>query len=391
MPTRPRIVVLVSKDFGELTNALTFARSPGLDVTLLLPPNLHQACPPHWPINALCYTGLDEVAAVVQQIRPDALLLFSGYLFVANRLFEFDAFAAWLRQLQDEGLPVLTSDAFLGVLRGDLSMVFSTDHPARYWVAQHFARAREFLQHLPHVYTLPCAGIEGSDRTSYRLPAVVDRVASREARRQRLARAARPLEEDRFWMFVLASEDWKLQCELVGEMSMAQAICARMQDALRHERVPVLIAPQACARAVERLLPPGTQAWCLPFCDYEMFEDLLLGAEHAFYWNQCSNSNLLRLYNALPTWFFDRGHMLRWAPGLTRQVHQIMYTGMDMSTLELFQAIDLRQLEKRAAELAAARHMLAFRYGVLPSAEELVQRSLARARLHDAVPAEPAA
>ncbi len=378
MATASKVLIIVSRDFGELTNALNFARSPGLQVLLLLPENLYQNSQALPGVARKLYRNLDEVESTVTAEQPDVVMLFSGYLFVVSRLFEFAAFERWLDSMQRQGVLLMTSDPFLGMLHSDVNATFKAGHPARDWLAQHFTRVANRLRNVIHVYTAPCGEIGSSSKTSYGQPGSLLREASKLSRKYRLGHANFPLAEDNFWLFVLSTEDFEVQTRQLGTPHFIELLTGRMSEADKAGRVPVLIAPAACVEAVQTAPAPGKPPLAIPFCDHQRFEDLMLGAEYVFYWNCASNSILLRLVNALPVWFFDQGHLLRMLPDLQAIALETFFGGYGVQGLDLNLPLDVRSLRHCAASTHPARVALATRYLTLNTPAELIRRALTR-------------
>ena len=381
MLSEPKVLILVSRDFGELTNALTFARSPGLRVTLLVPENLYETLSDEQVIVRRLYRNTGEVRSAVRTERPDVLMLFSGYLLVLNRLFDFPAFESFLQELRSNQTLVLTSDPFLGLLRAQGPEDLGTTHPAAKWLLQHLRRAAVSLSDIPHVYAVPCAEFHGAGKIAYRLPLEAEREHSASGRALRLRESQCPLEEDQFWLFVLSGEDHRIQIDRWGADAFVGLLAARMSDAHEAGRLPVLIAPTACVEALLAVLQPSVRHWALPFCGYRLFEDLVLGAEHVFYWNQASNSILLRLANGLPFWSFDQGHLLRMLPALRAIALKCLHDDSRMHELDLAALMTIGDLTRRCDATQRARSAQAFRCQALNHPADVIRRCLAQRML----------
>jgi hypothetical protein len=290
---KPRLLVLVSRDHGELTNALSFAGAGGCDALLMLPPALYAQNAAELGTLVRGYDGLADILDAIEERRPDLVVLFSGYLLAINQLLPLPALAQLLQTLERRGIPVATSDPFMGLLTPGQPSPFAASHPLKDWLDGHFARVGRLLGALPHLYSGPPQRFPGTRKLAFFHPQVP---------------GAGPV-----WLFVLAGEDYAIQAGRLGADGFHRLVGERIRDAARCGARAVLIAPQAC---VDGVRSTGAPAIGLACCGRALFSDLIVGAEQAFYWNMVSNSLLLRLAHALPIVFFDYGHLIGAAPPL---------------------------------------------------------------------------
>jgi len=326
----PRLLFVLSSDYGELANALYFVRDQPFHSTFLLPDRLFAANAGRLPVSARAYYAAADVLAAVDAESPDLVLLFSGYLFPVNQILEVDAVAGLVTELNRRGCPVATSDPFLGLLgRPGISPV-SDAHPRKAAITTLFVRLRSIFAAVPHLDLVAVDDTDGPPRRSFFNRAILappppstelaDRVASIGVR----LNSSRPR-----WLFVLSSEDYTGQAQLHGESRFHSLVRDRLQDATRAGIEPVLVAPDACrsAAAVEGAVH-------LPFCGHDVFAALAVEAQYAFYWNVLSNSVAGRLVNHRPVFFFDRGHMVRSVPALFDLAVRAYYHGAKLPLLD---------------------------------------------------------
>lgn len=303
-----RLLFLLSNDFGELSNALYFIKDCSFQTTMLLPERLFRINGNSLPVSNRCYNSADDVIDVLDQQRPDIVFLFSGYLYVANQLFQFDDFEELIRRLLACGSRPVTSDPFLGIMSNVDASTFSAQHPAKAWLTQHFVKMSAVLREVTHLYLIPTETVSRSNSISFYNPTIVEPPVLP----QRLAMLREELAIDpqtKRWLFVLASEDYVYQVSRHGKYSFDSLLLRRLQDTVREGRQPVLLAPQPCITSMRNNGEASSGAVLLPFCGCEMFRLLLLDAEYVFYWNVFSNSIIGRVLNRLPLFFFDYGHM----------------------------------------------------------------------------------
>ena len=370
------MLMVVSRDFGELSFALTFARCPALRATLLLPDNLYQPGDALDGVPAILYRGIDDVRSAVQSLQPDVVMLCSGYLFAIGGLFDRKAVSALIDELNQRGIPVLTSDPFLGLPFAAPSRPFGIALPGGAAMASHIIDLAAVLKDCTHVYMAPCADLQSPRRLSCGWPPALLRGHSATGRATRLQALSVPLRDDGFWLFVLSGEDFQLQIRQRGEREFFELLGARMADAHRAGRTPVLVAPAACIRGLTAACPATRKALLLPFCVHQQFEALLLGAEHAFYWNHLSHSLLARFINVLPTWFFAEGHLLRAIPDMRNVFQETFYPGFAVVDLDMRTALLPDVLPRLAAATRTARNALACRYEAMLQPDALIQQVL---------------
>lgn len=304
----PRVLFVLSQDYGELFNAMYFAAGGAFETVLLMPPRMHQANKGTLPYRSYAYRNAQEIAALVELASPDVIALFSGYLFTVNKLLAEDDLARLLTSWRQRKRILITSDPSLGLIpRGNVQ--FREHFAGAAMLGAHFERlAREFAD-LYHVYLAP-RGVDAPGRQgSYYNPRGVLDESERARRAATLASWSEIDSARSRWLFILSPEDEALQTAAVGRSRFAESLAARLRDAAQAGRQPVLIAPATCLKAVKARLGELPHFIALSACGYLRFMLLLLDAEYAFYWNQFSASMLARVLNRQPIFTFAAGHL----------------------------------------------------------------------------------
>jgi hypothetical protein len=346
----PKLLFVLSNDYGELSNALYVLRGAGLDALLLLPERLFDANRDTLRVPARRYTSPADVVAAVDREQADVVFLFSAYLYAINGIFDLGAVEALLGELRRRRLCLVTSDPFLGLLLEHRGVLFNDRHPQQQALAAHFARVAAQLTDVTHLYLTPADDLAGARKVALFNPQIISDAASTQRRGPRLAaRVGIDLRRPR-WLFVLGSEDYGAQIARLGRESFDAVLLSRLEDAAQAGRQPALIAPQPCidalassGRTVGGLIP-------LSFCGYDLFVDLLLEAEYVFYWNVLSNSLLARLANRLPALFFDRGHLAHVMPALLDRGIETYFAGAELTLLDQRHRLTVDALAALAAE-----------------------------------------
>ena len=348
--TEPKLLFVLSNDYGELSNALYVLRGTGLHAVLLLPERLFDTNRDALQVAAQRYTSPADVLAAVDREQPDVVFLFSAYLYAINGIFDLGAVEALLGELRRRPLRVVTSDPFLGLLLEQRGALFSDRHPQRRALEDHFARLAAHLASVTHLYLAPADGLAGTHKVALFNPQIISDAPSTQQRGPRLAaRLGIDLRRPR-WLFLLGSEDYGAQVTRLGRESFEAMLLSRLEDAAQAGRQPVLIAPQPCIDALARAGRAVDGLISLSFCGYDLFVDLLLEAEYVFYWNVLSNSLLARLANRLPAFFFDRGHLAHVMPALLHLGLKTYFPGAELMLLDQGQRLTTNALGALAAE-----------------------------------------
>lgn len=299
----PRLLFVLSHDFGELANALSFVAGAAFDPLLLMPPRLWAVNRDNLPARVGRYVTADDIRAAVAEEAPDIVFLFSGYLYGVNFLLEVDALAGLLLWLRECRCRVVTSDPFLGALSPPDPSAFPAEFPRRQAFLEHFTAVSRLLAGLPHLDLAPVPAPPGRHRVSFFNERAFTMLPSPSGEGE--GDAERP------WLFLLSLEDYAGQTSLWGKARFERLLAERLRETAAAGRRPVLMAPQVCLDAVARTAPPIPGLDLRAFCGYRAFLSLLLRAEHAFYWNIFSNSVIARIATHRSVFFFDRGHLAR--------------------------------------------------------------------------------
>lgn len=354
----PRLLIVVSRDHGELTNALSFADGSGCAAVLLLPPALYAQNSAELGSRALCYTCRSDIDEVVDRLRPNLVVLFSGYLMVINQLLDLPDLAALLARMEQRGIQVATSDPFLGLLLPGQVSPFNPAHPLKTWFDGHFARVGKLLAPLPHIYSGPPDAFYGTRKLGFHHP---DREATPERASLYLMQQGAVPGTGPVWLYVLSNEDYGIQVQHFGATAFHNILGARLHDARAAGARPVLIAPQACIDGAHAV---GATATAFGYCGRALFTALSLAAQYVFYWNMLSHSLLQRLAHRLPLFFFDYGHMMTAAPPLFALARASYLKHGALAPMDVTVALDAMRLADAAAgaapeRAAAAAHLLA--------------------------------
>lgn len=345
----PRVVFVLSQDYGELFNAMYFALGGTFETILLMPPRMHRANQETLPFKSYAYRDAQELAACIELMSPDVVVLFSGYLLVINKLLTEANLAGLLSKLRERGTPLVTSDPSLGLIPSG-EVKFSATFAGATALRGHFRWLSEALADAFHVYLAP-RGIVGAHRygSYYNTRGVLSQ--DERARRAATLSSWSSIEATRpRWLFILSPEDEALQVAEMGRERFAVRVADRMRDAVRAGRQPVLIAPEACFKTVQQQAGELPGVIALSGCGYLRFMLLLWDAEYVFYWNQFSASMLARVINEQPIFTFAPGHLVQALAEIRVLGAEHFYLGVEPTMLDVAQPLELDRLAQCEAE-----------------------------------------
>jgi tetratricopeptide (TPR) repeat protein len=398
-PGHPKVLFVLDSDYGELTTAMYLLLGQQLahQTRLLLPPRLHVVNQHSLPGRTAVYQSLDEVLEAVDAYEPAVVVLASGYLFPIHEIFLPDALETLVTALKSRGCRVVTTDPFLGLLSGlGTTTSISIDIPENASpqlvrikeqqdrrLIENFTRAVAILRGLPHLYPVFPARPDAEPRTdevdpvSFFNPELL--LAERGETPVPAADRSRSGDQPQ-WVFVLASRDYEVQVIFHGKPWFIELLAGKIEEAVRAGRHAVFIGPYGCVQAlIERLAAMNGGAvregvTLLTFCPFKRFSALLLNAEYVFYWNALSHSMFLRLFNGLPVFLFDQGHLVRNVVPLYERIVDWYYQGWEPIYLDQEQALDPAALAPLAEDYRRAADAMAAPLRRSPPPAALLQR-----------------
>lgn len=346
---RPKVLFLLSRDYGELFNADYFIKGSAIEPVVVLPPSLFALNRDALAYRTYEYQRAGDIHPIIESEAPDVVLLFSGYLYVVNQVLQSEtAVHSVLDRIRSLGIPMATSDPSLGLLTAPDATVFNDRHPRHQWMVEHFTRTAEVLADLTHLYLAPSALVTKAKHLSYFNPHVVLSPLERENLHARLADGG-VLSSKQLWLFVLSQEDVKVQCHILGAKQFIQILGRLLVEACALGRHAMLIAPQNLVTAFQRAELGGDDMSVMSSCSYPNFMDWLLAAEHVFYWNQFSASIVARAANLLPFFVFDKGHLAYAMKPLLPIAMEHFYPGCELDRLDAEESLDAAHLANLAA------------------------------------------
>lgn len=371
-----KLLFVLSNDYGELSNALYLVMGEHFATVLLMPDRLYALNKDSLPVSTRCYRAPAEVIAAVEEEKPDIVLLFSGYLYAINNIFDVEALKQLVGMLQSRSCRIVTSDPFLGLMARVDDGIFNDRHPAKPWLTSLFSQVFAILRNVLHLHLVDIGTEAKVPSVSFFNPNIV---LDRSRQSERAERACRELgieSSEHIWLFVLSSEDYGHQAAVHGRGQFDELLIGRLWQAVLAGRQPVLIAPQPCIASLRDrgALPPT--AVLLPFCRQDHFTSLLAAAEHAFYWNIFSNSVLIRIVNYRSVFFFAYGHMVYAINPLLDLGMKYYYANSDMPYLNSDQALVPEELSRLARRQEQTLEPARNQFRCSPTPQEMVEKIL---------------
>ena len=373
-PAATRLLVIVSGDYGELGGAMYFLDGLGLatPATVLLPATLRQAQAPIAGIELRSYDSLADITRVVDEVRPELVMMFCGYLLtIGHRL---TLLKAWRlrRMLGSRGIRVVTSDPFLGMLDGPKALRFAdilqggatgkaglaVRALARGLSLRLYLMGRLFRNDT-HIYPAPVDDLAAGRRLPYFNASRAPQHPSAGGRGDS-------------WLFVLSQIDYQMQCQRWGRERFHELLAARLTEASEAAHSVCLIGPAGLIDALRPRLPERVETDSA--ASYRDFMDRLSNARHAFFWNHYSFSIIHRVIARQTVFFFDEGHMVSILPSLRETGIRTFYGGWTPPSLDMAEPLDARSLQSGAALTLTQFDRIATRLesGLRPSA--LIER-----------------
>ena len=371
---KPKLLFVLSNDYGELFNAMYFLKGMDFHPVILMPSRLFATNQSSLSLPTHCYQTTGDILSVVERERPDALFLFSGYLYVINRILDTKSLEELVMRCHGQNIKCFTSDPSLGILSDINSATFHPRHPAHLWLKQHFVWLVPLLQEMVHIYLAP-TGISTNMKwvSFFNHHMISDPSADRPHLRtfpawQRLDDAKNQ------WLFILSPEDYGLQVGICGQQRFHQRLVDRLRETNQSGRQPVLIAPQPCLDIIEGEHQGLDDLVAVPACDYTSFMALLNEAEYVFYWNMFSASIVARVLNRLPFFLFDRGHLVQAMGNILEVGCKHFYPGCQIELLSQDIVLDPNLLAELAAKQEQTIHIPVYENLVSsPNPEEIVK------------------
>ena len=378
-----RILVIASGDYGEFGTAMYLLE--GLRghsrLAMLLPASLAHTRVVLPGVDIRTFTDLAGIRAALDDVRPDAVVLTSGYLLPINSgLTLLDtARLSWL--LARRRVTVLTSDPFVGLLRSralDFSglqgrgRIPKPGFAASWRFALPLFVARHLLRGACHIYPVPVDGLRAA-RQARRMSFYNEQAAAVTAAHAPGNSASKPT-----WLFVVSSTELALQLAMQGDEFVAN-LSARLADGAALGREVILIGPAGLVAAVKQRLgdrPGITARTQAPYAEYMT---ILLGAEYVFFWNFFSFSIIHRVLAERPVFYFHEGHMVHILPALGQEGVRVVYGGWRPPLLGLGATLDERELAERSIEVRREFARIAAGMRKSHSPRELLERASAPA------------
>jgi len=342
-----KVLFVLSRDHGELFNAMYFSAGQVFAPVLLVPHDLYRSNHGtiQYPMHE--YDGVEDILAVLEREKPDVVLLFSGYLMVINEIFDEPALNELLTTLESSRICVATSDPTGGIIPmfGEQAVEFRRGQRqlSRHlgWLAARFAAC-------PHLYTAPplpgaahsvsfCNPLLAAATANENLVGKAENVAVGDA----LATS---------WLFVISNEDYKVQTDRNGASVINRLIADRLTDAVEAGRGAELIAPQSCLDDVLPMVGNSPEVTGHSRCHFDHYMTLLLESEYVFYWNSFSASLVARAMSRLPFFTFDRGHLADFLDSFYERAIEQFYHGAEPPLLSLEDKLDTAFLNTMGVE-----------------------------------------
>jgi hypothetical protein len=369
-----RLLFVLSDDFGELANAMYLVQDQEFTPTLLMPRRLFALHQGRLVVPSRSYATVADVLAAVDSEKPDIVFLFSGYLYVPNRILLTEDLEKLIQELHARGCRIVTSDPFLGLLAKLDDDTFA-NHPWNRMLTDMFARVFAILKPFPHLYLADPVGLATPTKVYFYNPHVVVPPSAIASFGQTIRQNLGTDPARKRWLFLLSHEEYGAQMQH-DRNRFADLLTNMLRQTLQEGRQPVLVAPPACFATLRDRVREFDDWISLAFCPYDLFLALLYEAEYTFYWNAFSNSVLIRAVNRLPIFFFGQGHMVKAIQPFGDVGMEHYYLGAELPYLDPNRPLVASDLAERAVRQEQAFRVAVHRFQQSPTPEALVGKLL---------------
>jgi hypothetical protein len=334
---RPRLLFALSADFGEYVTASIFCRHQPFDSHYALLPSLARYAPAGRPEIA-AYAGIDDLVRMAADLRPDVVVLASGYLYPVNRIAQPEQLSGLVEQLKSTGAAVATTDPWLRIRSlkpGSRFTIYSVrkggvdaELSAKMDELQDYLE--EVFRDVPHLFAVPLTRGGNERRLPFFNPDFVQRDEGA---------VDRDGSDRHEWLFVLSREDFVFLDGFERD-TFFRALGERIEELLSVERNHVrFIGPGGIGEYLRGRWPNHARVEFIAFCDFDAFESAIRRATIVAFWNVLSSSLLYCLYYRVPPIFFGKGHQARVCEGLFDHVVEHVYRGSAPHLLDLNAAL----------------------------------------------------
>lgn len=344
MKKKTKLLFVITKDFGELYNAVQLAEglSAENEIHFLMPEkmfnlNSNQFC---FPLRK--YSSFADLKKELIGVAPLVCFLFSGYLLTINNLISNKELEQFLGLINKMKIKLVTSDPWLNIWATVNTLNYPTlnlNDPMQSLVYSINRALNKKFNAYYHLYNFPLR-----EQTAKEFNFFNKKILYGSWQRYLLSKSFNEkipeLKHRKFWLFIVSGEDAVLLRDKVS------LLAAKLEETLLAARLPVLIAPQDLLERVKSYLPNISNMVLWNECALVKFKLLLFKAEYVFYWNVFSATVLPRVLNGGKVFFFDHGHMAKVFPPFLELGRKVYYGGSNLFLIDPHNKLILRSLKK---------------------------------------------
>ena len=391
-----RLLFVIDEDFGALGTVMYLLHRQPLaaHATLLLPRQAYELHGSLLPAASRPYQSVQDILEIVGTVSPDAVCLFSGYLFISQGLLSLDDLRMLVRTLRQRGCSIATSDPYVGTFRHFPEVEFPTGPGAlrrhlrvltrflnRMRVERRVRAIADILEGLSHIYPVPVdlpEGGAGPRRISFFNPGYIRSEAELRENSASVSALSKESPGTPRWLFVIARFDLEYQQRKYGRQGFVDLVAGKIREALDNGRHATFIGPAEVVEGLSRQFARQPGVTLLAYCPFVEFEQRLLDAEAVFYWQLFSTSSFLRLWNGLPVFFFDRGHGARLMEPLYQESMKLYYMGVSPVHLDVEAPLDASNLEALGRAYRQSGEDSRQRLARLPTPAQMIETIIGR-------------
>jgi hypothetical protein len=306
-----KLLYIIDSNYGSMGEALYFLKGYGYDASLLLQKEMYDLNVGRLDYPLYVYQGLYDIKETIAAVKPDIVFLNSGYLYVPEKSLTAGDFFGLVNSIKSQKIVLVTSDPFLNIWDLYAARGLLNNPKIKFF--------KQIFDDMPHLTLFELKNHRDFRAVSFYNNNIRLKPAELSAYKHKAHKFLNIKPTSDFWLFFFSAIDYEIQLRRCP--SFHAVLLDRLNETIKNNRVPVLIAPSECIEVLKNHLKAGEgQAFFLTYCDFESFNGLLLGAEYVFGWNIISFSVFIRIMNELPIFFFDKGHLHHSIRGFYRHI-----------------------------------------------------------------------
>lgn len=375
LKNKPKLLFIVSKDFGELYHATIFAKklAARYEILFLLPDNLYALNFLDFEWSLKKYSKAADIKSIIIEYLPKVCFLFSGYLFSINKLFSLRELEELIRLLISYKAIVFTSDPWLNIwsnLNTTNNYFLNFNDPSQLAIINYFNNIKKKFKNVYSLFNFPLDNYP-ENCLIYRSEYINSNLCGRIKLNKAFKKKYKNIIKKPFWIFVVSAED----ANFIDDKLFLFA--ERIKDAISEKRQVVLVIPEKITQKLISFLE-NIQVTIMSGLSLANFKAILYAAECAFYFNFFSATIQDRLFSNKPVFAFDEGHMSKYFLPYLQYAKKIYHGKNTLIKLSLSKSLSVKKVinyKYKKSQRRLQKYILK-KISKLPSVDNIMQNLL---------------